>query len=205
MWAVPIFNHLVLLVEIKRKRKVMIQFQQRLAQVDRQFREHFAIGFLFDQSLRVTRVKIVGIQIFVCLFFDLFALYLYRKVKLFFYYWMTMMWSMNGVRVFLCHLLTGLATVDTRLEGLLELLGSVDLQMRWKNYDTPTVCWQIHKISGIHSQVEQLNDRIHAMTKWILLCYGCYVFYFWTYNSFWLVRAIQLQTGETINPIGELN
>jgi hypothetical protein len=94
MWAVPIFNHLrLILVEIKRKRKVMVQFQQ----IDRLFREHFTIGFLFDENLRVTRVKIVGIQIFVCLFIDLYALYLYRKVKLFFYYWMTMMWSMNGV------------------------------------------------------------------------------------------------------------
>jgi 7tm Chemosensory receptor len=192
MWSGPQVTHMLLLLEVVRKRKLIRKFWEliRFESVELQGYSH-----ILTQS--ETKHRTVVLEVFiVCILLgavvDLVSLYLFfdSQIDFYFFYWLTILWSLNGVRIGLSLLFVALEQMKSRLDTIIDLLETMVLQTRWKIVNETGIQRQFQKIHILYVHAWSINDCINRIFGWIMLAYTFNVFSFLTSNMFWAFKLV---------------
>jgi 7tm Chemosensory receptor len=188
MWSSPQVTHILLLIEIVRKRKLIRKFWQLIQLESVKLQGYTHILVQSHTKLRSIVLEVFVIYVLLGAVVDLVCLYLYLDSNLIFYFWLTALWSLNGVRIGMSQLFIALEQVNSRLDTIIDLLEAIVLQTRWKIIDKIGIQRQIQLIQLLFVHTWSINDCINRIYDWILLAYTFYVFAFLTYCMFGVIQ-----------------
>jgi 7tm Chemosensory receptor len=190
MWSSPQATHMLLLIEVWRKRKLIRKFWQLVQFESNQLQGYGHLIIQSDAKLRSVVLRVFVIYVLLGAFVDLASAYIYRDFDLYFYYWIGMMWSVIAVRIGMTQLFIALEIVNIRLDTIIHMLDAIVLQTRWRVLNKTGCHSQLQRIHTLYVRAWSMNDYINRIYDWILLAYTFYVFSFLTYNMFWVFKMV---------------